>query len=127
MKKKSGAILVIGLLLVLCVMVLFAAGCGKTYPYGTGGPGFTELKTPVVAPANAADLPADYNKIEVGMSTEEVKAILDFPATIQDIDGKRVYKYYVPFGEEGTDNWTVNRLYINFVDDKVESMDLSTP
>ena len=117
MKKKSGAILVIGLLLALGVMVL--AGCGKSYPYGTGGPGFTELKTPVVAAANPAELPADFNKIEMGMTTEQVKQLVGYPATIQDIEGKRVYKYYVNDGK--------NRLYVNFMDNKVESMTLSTP
>lgn len=127
MKKKSGAILVIGLLVVLGVTAVLTSGCGKQYPYGTGGPGFGELYTPVVAPVTAADLPPDYNKVEVGMTTQEVKDLLDYPATIQDIGGKRVYKYYVPFGEEGTDSWTVNRLFIKFVDDKVESMELSTP
>ncbi len=117
MKKKRGAILVIGLLLVLGLMVLFTAGCGNT---DRGSDlGMEDLVTPVVTAADPAQLPADFNKIEMGMTTTEVKDLVDFPATIQELDGKLVYKYFVNEGR--------NRLYINFVDDKVESMELSTP
>lgn len=117
MKKKRGAILVIGLLFVLGLMVVFAAGCGNTDR--ASDLGMKELVTPVVAAANPADLPADFNKIELGMSMDQVEDLVGSPATIQDIEGKMVYKYFINEGH--------NRLYVNFMDDKVESMTLSTP
>jgi hypothetical protein len=127
MRKKPGAILGIGLLVVLGVVMLFSTGCGKEYPYGTGGPGFTELLTPTPMPVTAAELPDPYNQVEAGMSYDQVTDLLDYPSTIQDIGGKRVYKYFVREGEDNTDSFTVNRLYINFMDEKVSDMMLSVP
>ena len=127
MRKKPGAILGIGLLVVLGVVMLFGTGCGKSYPYVEGAPGFTELVTPTPMPVTAAELSDPYNKVEVGMTYEQVEDLLDDPATIQDIGGKRVYKYFVAEGEDNTPEFTVNRLYINFMDEKVSDMVLSVP
>lgn len=116
MKKKRGAILVMCLIVALAAMALLV-GCGNT---DRGSDiGMEDLVTPVVAPVDASELPGDFANIKVGMTTDEVKNLVSYPATVQDLEGKRVYKYFINEGQ--------NRLYINFMDEKVESMDLSTP
>lgn len=117
MKKKYSAILVMCLLVALGAMLLATAGCGNT-DRGTDV-GMEASVTPVLAPVEASALPGDFAKLEVGMTTQEVKDLLSYPDTIQDLEGKRVYKYFINDGK--------NRLYVAFVDDKLEGMILSTP
>ena len=117
MKKKYGAILAMCLLVALSAMVLGTAGCGNT-DRGTDV-GMEASVTPVEKAITAAELDGDFAKLEVGMTTEQVKDLLNYPITIQDIAGKRVYKYYVMDGKA--------RLFLSFTDNKLEGMMLSTP
>jgi hypothetical protein len=117
MKKKYGAILVMCLLVALGAMVLGTAGCGNT---DRGSDiGAEASVTPVEKAVTGADLDGDFAKLEMGMTTEQVKALLNYPITIQDIAGKRVYKYYVMDGKA--------KLFLSFTNDKLEGMLLSTP
>ncbi len=122
MKRKRSAFLLMCLLVAAAAMLLVAAGCGNTdrgqEEFGSTV-GMEDTVTPVVEQVDASTLPGDFATLKVGMTTSEVKDVVDYPATIQDIHGKRVYKYFINDGR--------NRLYINFVDDKVESFTLSTP
>ena len=117
MKKKYGAILVMILLVALAAMVLGTTGCGNL-ERGTDV-GMEDAVTAVEKAVTNADLDGDFAKLEMGMSTAQVQALLGYPVYIQDIAGKRVYKYYVADGK--------GRLFISFTDDKLSGMVLSTP
>jgi predicted small secreted protein len=117
MKKKYGALLVMILLVALAAMVLGATGCGNT-DRGTDV-GMEDAVTPVEKAVTNADLDGDFAKLEMGMTTAAVKDLLGYPVTIQDKAGKRIYKYYVMDGK--------GKLFISFMDDKLEGLLLSTP
>lgn len=117
MKKKYGAILVMILLVALAAMVLGTTGCGNT-DRGTDV-GMEDAVTPVEKAVTNADLDGDFAKLEMGMTTAQVKELLGYPVTIQDTEGKRVYKYYVMEGK--------GKLFISFTDEKLTGMLLSTP
>jgi outer membrane protein assembly factor BamE (lipoprotein component of BamABCDE complex) len=117
MKKKYGAILVMILLVALAAMVLGTTGCGNT-DRGTDV-GMEDAVTAVEKAVTNADLDGDFAKLEMGMTTAQVQELLGYPVTIQDVAGKRVYKYYVMDGK--------GKLFISFTDDKLTGMILSTP
>jgi outer membrane protein assembly factor BamE (lipoprotein component of BamABCDE complex) len=117
MKKKYGALLVMILLVALAATVLGATGCGNT-DRGTDV-GMEDAVTAVETAVTNADLDGDFAKLEMGMTTAQVTELLGYPVTIQDVAGKRVYKYYVMDGK--------GKLFISFTDDKLTGMILSTP
>ncbi len=57
--------------------------------------------------------------IWLATSTAQVKDLLNYPVTIQDLEGNRVYKYYMLDGNA--------KLFISFTDDKLTSMMMTTP
>lgn len=117
MKKKYGAILVMILLVALAAMVLGTTGCGNT-DRGTDV-GMEAAVTPVEKAITAADLDGDFAKLEMGMTTAQVKDLLGYPVYIQDKAGKRIYKYYVMDGKA--------KVFLSFTDDKLDGLLLSTP
>jgi hypothetical protein len=117
MKKKYGAILVMALLVALAAMVLGTTGCGNTDR--DTDVGMDEAVTAVEKAVTNADLDGDFAKLEMGMSTAQVKDLLNYPVTIQDLEGNRVYKYYMLDGNA--------KLFISFTDDKLTGMMMTTP
>ena len=117
MKKKYGAILVMILLVALAAMVLGTTGCGST-ERGTDV-GMEDAVTAVEKAVTNADLDGDFAKLDMGMSTAQVKDLLNYPVTIQDLEGKRIYKYYMLDGKA--------KLFISFTDDKLTGMIMTSP
>jgi outer membrane protein assembly factor BamE (lipoprotein component of BamABCDE complex) len=118
MKRKHGAILVMCLLAAVAMMASLTA-CGMTNEERGIDVGLEESVTPIIAPVDASELPGDFASLTVGMTTDEVRDLLGYPATIQEIEGKQVHKYFINEGK--------NRLYLMFMDEKLSGMELSTP
>jgi hypothetical protein len=88
-------------------------------------PGFAKGKTaipPTKPPVDVkpADLPDNFNQLKIGMTSEQVKGLLGYPATIRPMgQGKREWKYFIRNGEA--------RLFLNFQDNKIVSLQQLTP
>ncbi len=109
--KKSYSVLTLTCLVMVFTMVLT--------------PGYAQSKTaiPPTSPAvdvNPVDLPEKFNQLKVGMTEDQVKQLLGYPVTIIPTgNNKREWKYYFPGG--------VARLYLNFQDNKIVSIQKRTP
>ena len=88
-------------------------------------PGFAQEKTaipPTKPPVDVipADLPEKFNQLKTGMTSEQVEGLLGWPVTIRPMgQGKREWKYYIRNGEA--------RLFLNFQDNKIVSLQQLTP
>jgi hypothetical protein len=88
-------------------------------------PGFAQEKTaipPAKPPVDVqpADLPEKFNQLKMGMTSEQVKGIVGWPATIRPMGkDKREWKFFILKGEA--------RLFLNFQDNKIVSLQQSTP
>jgi hypothetical protein len=87
-------------------------------------PGYAQEKkkippTPPPEDVNPADLPEEFNKLKIGMTSNQVKDLLGYPVTIIPKEDMREWKYYLPGG--------VARLFLNIKDDKIVSIQKLTP
>ena len=106
-----------GILAFTCLVVVFAIFMVVTTGYAQQK---QELPpTPAPVDVTPADLPGKFNQLKVGMTTDEVQKMLGYPVTIIPKQDKREWKYYLPEGKA--------RLFLNFKDNKVESIQRLTP
>lgn len=111
--KKSYSVLAL-----TCLVAVFTIVMVLTPAYG-------QEKTaipPAVAleDVNPTDLPEKFSQLKMGMTADEAQKLLGWPATIQPMgEGKRQWKYFLPGG--------VARLYLNFQDNKIVSLQQRTP
>lgn len=85
------------------------------------GKGKTVIQpAPSAEDVNPGDLPKKFNQLKIGMTADEVQKLLGWPATIRPMgNGKREWKYFLPGG--------VARLFLNFQDNKIVSLQQLTP
>jgi len=111
--KKSYSILAL-----TCLVAVFTICMVLTPAYGQEKAAIPPAADPEYV--NPTDLPEKFGQLKMGMTSEEVQALLGWPATIQPMgEGKRQWKYFLPGG--------VARLYLNFQDNKIVSFQQRTP
>lgn len=111
--KKSYSVLAL-----TCLIAVFTIFMVLTPAYGQEKTAIPPA--PVPEDVNPTDLPEKFNQLKMGMTADEVQALLGWPATIQPMgEGKRQWKYFLPGG--------VARLFLNFQDNKIVSFQQLTP
>ena len=96
MKNRFSVLALACVVAVLAALMLVAAGCGSDVeaPEAVSEPDM-EVKAVVVA----TELPSDFEGVDMGVSADDVKNAAGYPATIQEVDGNRVWKYFIDDGK----------------------------
>lgn len=96
MKNRFSVLALACVVAMLAALMLVAAGCGSDLeaPEAVADPDM-EIKAVVVA----TDLPSGFEGVDLGVTADEVKDAANYPATIQEVDGNRVWKYFIDEGK----------------------------
>lgn len=111
--KKSCSVLVL-----TCLVAVFTIFMVLTPAYGQEKTAIPPAQAP--EDVNPTDLPEKFSQLKMGMAADDVKELLGWPVTIRPMgEGQREWKYYFPGG--------VARLFVNFQDNKIVSLQQLTP
>jgi hypothetical protein len=96
MKNRFSVLALACMVVALAALMMVAAGCGSDIeaPEAVAEPDM-EVEVAVVA----TDLPSAFEGVDVGVTADEVKDAANYPATIQEVDGNRVWKYFIDDGK----------------------------
>jgi len=111
MKKGCGILAFTYLVLVFAIFMVLT-------------PGYAQEKkelppTPAPVDVSPADLPGKFNQLKVDLTADQVQKMLGYPVTIIPKKDMREWKYYLPGGKA--------RLFLNFKDNKIVSIQQLTP
>ncbi len=96
MKNKFSVLALACMVAALAALMMVAAGCGSDIeaPEAVAEPDM-EVEVAIVA----TELPGAFEGVDIGVTADEVKDAANYPATIQEVDGSRVWKYFIDDGK----------------------------